>query len=187
MSVIVAIKENGVIYMGADSQSSMVSSKCTRLNEIGFKITRFANGVLVGFCGRAATAQAITAMPDLFVLDEQGKLTKKHIVTQIIPKIVGELDQLGDEEYGTIEVSMLIAHQDQLYRITDELDVIHINNAVSIGAGMHFTNYALFCMTDVSVRDRILSALRESANWVESVGGPFVLIDTQTLQYEIVE
>lgn len=185
MSVIVAIKENGVIYMGADSQTTKGPRKGHHLNEIGYKIAKIDNGILVGFCGRVATTQTIKAIKDLFTLDADGKLTKKHIVTQVIPKLTNKMQLIGDEETGEIDVSMLLAHQDQLYKISSQLDVFHINQAVSIGAGSDFTTYALFGMESMPVRNRILSALEESTNWVESVDGPFVLIDTKNLQHEI--
>ena len=54
MSVIVAIKENDVVYMGADSQTTAGMRKRSYLNETGFKIVRLENGILVGFCGRVA-------------------------------------------------------------------------------------------------------------------------------------
>lgn len=186
MSIIVAIKESGVIYMGADSQCTKGYHKSTHLNDIGFKITKLDNDILMGFCGKVATMQSIIATPNLFTLDENNKLTKKHIVTKIIPKIMDKFDEIGNEKYGAITGSILLAHKDKLYRITSGLDVISINNAVSIGAGMDFANYALFGMENATVTERLLCALEESAHWIESVDSPFVLIDTQNLQYKIV-
>ena len=49
MSVIVAIKEDGVVYMGADSQTTAGMRKRSYLNETGFKIIRLENGMLVIF------------------------------------------------------------------------------------------------------------------------------------------
>ena len=45
MSVIVAVKENGVVYMGADSQTTTGKRKFTRLSEGFHKITRLKNGI----------------------------------------------------------------------------------------------------------------------------------------------
>ena len=80
MSVIVAIKENGVVYMGADSQTTAGRRKYSYLNETSFKIARLDKGILVGFCGRVAARQAILAMKDVFTLDEHGGLTKRHFI-----------------------------------------------------------------------------------------------------------
>ena len=59
MCVIVAIKESGVVYMGADTQTTTGRRKRNGLNETSFMITRLENGMLVGFCGKVAAKQAI--------------------------------------------------------------------------------------------------------------------------------
>ena len=187
MSVIVAIKENGVVYMGADSQTTAGRRIYSYLNETSFKITRLDNGILVGFCGRVAAKQAILAMKDVFTLDEYGGLTKRHIVKEIVPKLVDKMGQIGDEESGALDVSILLAHKDKLYKITSGLDVIHLNECGKSGAGVDYVNYALFAMKNLPVRDRILKALEESAKRTESVGGPHVLIDTKRQEYEIID
>ena len=50
---------------------------------------------------------------------------------------------------------------------------------------MEYTYYAL--SSEGNVKDRILQALSSSAKRTESVSGPFVLIDTKKLEYEIVD
>jgi ATP-dependent protease HslVU (ClpYQ) peptidase subunit len=40
MSVIVAVKENGTIYMGADSQTTAGNRKMNHLNETSYKVVR---------------------------------------------------------------------------------------------------------------------------------------------------
>ena len=187
MSVIVAVKENGVIYMGADSQTSVGNHRLTHLNQIGFKVNKLDNGILVGFCGRVAAKHAILANKDVFVLDENGNLTKKHIVNKIIPKLVDKIKEIGDEESGSLDVTILIAYKDSLYSIKDKMDVIKINEVVAIGAGNIYTKYVLCKQQNLPVKQRILKALVESAKYCDSVSGPFVLIDTNFLEYEIVD
>lgn len=186
MSVIVAIKENGVVYMGADSQTSVGSRKITHLNEKFHKITKFKNGILVGFCGTVASKQNILAMNGLFTLNSDGVLTKEHIVTQIIPKLVNEMGQIGDEKSGEIDVSMIIAHKDSLFKITSDLVVIKINGYTKSGAGGGFVDYSMR-NTQKTVRERILGALVCSARRCESVSGPYVLVNSRDKQFEIVD
>ena len=187
MSVIVAIKENGVVYMGADSQTTADMRKRNYLNETAYKITRLDNGMLIGFCGRVAARQTILSMKDVFTLDEQGELTKRHIVKEILPKLVDKMEQIGDEESGSIDVGIMLAYKEKLYRITADLDVIHLTENGNDGAGRDLVNYVLFEMKNLPVRERILRALEESARREESVGGPYVLIDTKDLEYEAVD
>ena len=187
MSVIVAIKENGVVYMGADSQTTTGRRKRNGLNETAYKITRLENGMLVGFCGKVAAKQAILSLEDVFVLDKEGGLNKKHIVKEIVPKLVDKMQLIGDEDSGALDVSILLAYKDKLYRITVDLDVIHLNENGSDGAGRDLVNYVLFEMKNLPVRERILKALVASAKRTESVGGPYVLIDTQKQEFEVVD
>ena len=187
MSVIVAVKENGVVYMGADSQTTAGRRKRNGLNETAFKIHRLKNGILVGFCGRVAATHEILSMKDVFLLDEKGQLNKKHIVKQIVPKLVDKMKQIGDEESGSLDVNILLAYKDNLYKITSGLDVLKLNNCGCSGAGALYTNYYLFDKKDLPIKERVLKALIASANRTESVGGPYVLIDTCNLEYEIVD
>ena len=187
MSVIVAVKENGIIYMGADSQTTAGNRKTNYLNETAYKVVRLDNGILVGFCGRVSARQSILSIKDVFTLNEEGKLTKKHIVREIVPKLVDKMEQIGDEESGSLDVSILLAYKDKLYRITSGLNVIHLNENGSAGAGRDFANYALIAMKNLPVKERLLKALMESAKRTESVGGPYVLINTNNLEYEVVD
>ena len=187
MSVIVAIKENGVVYMGADSQTTTGRRKRNGLNETAFKITRLENGMLVGFCGRVAAKQAILSMEDVFVLDKEGGLNKKHIVKEIVPKLVDKMQLIGDEDSGALDVCILLAYEDKLYRITSGLDVVKLTECGRSGAGADFTNWYLFGEKNLPVRERILKALVASAKRTESVDGPYVLIDTQKQEFEVVD
>ena len=187
MSVIVAIKDNGAIYMGADSQTTSSNRKFTYLNETCHKIVKLDNGILVGFCGKVAARQAILSYGDIFTLDGNGELTKEHIVTQIVPKLVDKIEQIGDEERGSLDVSILLAYKDVMFRIPSSMCVFKQNEIARIGAGMDFVDYTLWERTDLPVRDRIIKALVSSAKRTESVSGPYVLIDTLTSQYEIVD
>ena len=187
MSVIVAIKENDVVYMGADSQTTAGMRKRSYLNETGFKIVRLENGILVGFCGRVAAKQVIMSMDNVFTLDENGELTKRHIVKQILPKLVDKMQDIGGEQSGDLDVSILLAYKGNLYRIGPRLDVFRLNEYGRSGSGLLFVDYALRKRTDLPIRERILKALTDSAKRTDTVGGPYVLIDTKNLAYEIVD
>lgn len=186
MSVIVAIKEEGVVYMGADTQTTAGQHKYNHINDTAFKVLKLENGILVGFCGRVAARQTILSTKGVFTLDSRGELTKKHIVKEIVPKLVDKMEQIGVDENGAMDVSLLVAHKDKLYRITVELDVIALNEYGVAGAGMNYTYYAL-SLKDLPVRERLLKALIESAKRSDSVGGPYLFIDTKKLEYEVID
>ena len=187
MSVIVAVKENGVVYMGADSQTTAGKRKYTYLNETGFKVFRLDNGMLLGFCGRVGARQTILSSKGVFTLDENGDLTKRHIVLEIIPKLADKMEAVGDEESGSLDVSILLGFKDKLYKITSGLDVLKLNEYGFSGSGENFTLYSLNSLKHLPVRERILKALVASAKRDDAVCGPYALIDTQNLTYEVVD
>lgn len=187
MSVVIAIKENDVIYMGTDTQVTSGNKKENELNKNSLKIALLDNGLLVGVCGKYGLKQQIIADKSIFTLDKNNMLTKQHIVTNIIPKLsrwVKKSDKANDTE---LEVSFLLAHDNNLYFIGHELNVIKINNFAKIGAGKGCVDYALSCFNYLPARERIIKALVESANITESVSGPYALIDTKHKEFEIID
>lgn len=187
MSVVIAVKENGVIYMGADTQVTSGNKKENELNKNSLKIALLDNGLLVGVCGKYGLKQQIIADKSIFTLDKNNMLTKQHIVTNIIPKLsrwVKKSDKVNDTE---LEVSFLLAHDNNLYFIGHELNVVKINNFAKIGAGKGCVDYALSCFNYLPARERIIKALVESANITESVSGPYALIDTKHKEFEIID
>ena len=187
MSVIVAVKENDVVYMGADSQTSIGGNKIHVLNESGFKIVIQENGVLVGMCGDVGGHNAVTTQKNFVSLDENGSLTKKHIVNEIIPKLLNPNLKIYNEKKQDLSISLIIAFRDKLYKIMSNLTVIRCNTYTSSGSGKNYTRYDMYAHSDLPVKERIVKALRSSANRDSSVGAPFVLIDSKNLEYEIVE
>ena len=96
------------------------------------------------------------------------------------------MEQLGDEQRGALDVSILIAHKDKLYKISSDLEVTRYNEYAVIGAGMYYVFYAI-SLKNLPVRERILKGLQESDKQAESVGEPYVFIDTKNLEYEILD
>lgn len=185
MSVIVAVKENGVVYMGADTQTSTAVTKNNYANATRFKIRKLPNGILVGICGVVRVSQLITENRDLFSLDENGNLTKTHIVRNIVPKIIDILSKDDRfEKDGTMSVVLLLAHKGRMFRINDDFAVYEAAEYVAIGAGRCYAAYPLSDKTK-AVRERILGALCESDRRIDSVSAPFVLTDTKNAEFEV--
>ena len=189
MSVIVAVKENGVVYMGADSQTT-VGNRWKRhcLNETGYKIHRFENGILLGSCGAVQTTQLLLSNPDIFTLDENGTLTKRWIVTKIVPeiqKLLGREKLLNED--GGMENSLVLAHGDKAYALHSYFRVLAKSDFFAIGAGRSSALYALTEQDGKTVRERLFKAMEMSTELVDSISSPYVFIDTKNLQFELVQ
>ena len=101
-------------------------------------------------------------------------------------KLINKMEEIGDKKNGEMNVSILLAFKDKLYRITKELDVLKLNENGKSGSGLFYVEYAI-SLKELPVRTRLLKALAESAKRIETVSGPFVLIDTKDRKYEIVD
>lgn len=198
MSVVIAIKKNNRIYMAADTQTSCGDRKVTYLGEKSRKIHQFENGILLGHTGSVHNWQLVCAHPEYFTVSEDGELTKKHIVQNIIPKLFkcyrdnkmreeveGEPSRMGD--------SYLLAYKDKLFQIDDVFDVQVLNHYAEIGSGGDLTLAGLVELDVEDVQDeqviekRLVDLLRISAARIMSVSGPYVLIDTEKQTFKMTD
>ncbi|MBO5866906.1 MAG: hypothetical protein J6Q55_02500, partial [Clostridia bacterium] len=93
---------------------------------------------------------------------------------------------IGNQDSGKMDVCILLAYKDKMYTIESDLRVVALNDIARTGAGCESVTY---CLREQGypVRERLLNALKTSARRVDSVSGPYVLIDTLNKQYEIVD
>ena len=88
MCILIACKKNDVVYMGTDTSEVYDDTKRNYLCQCNYKIQRLDNGILLSVIDDLFTRQTIIANSDIFTLDKKGKLTKQHIVKNIIPNNV---------------------------------------------------------------------------------------------------
>lgn len=191
MSLVVAFKRDGVVYMGADTQSTCGSTISRTLNEGGFKITRLPNGMLVGVCGRVKGHQKIIAQKHWFDIPEGDTLSKRYIVKNIIPELsvlMKDLNEDKDAHNSSMEVSILIAWQDKMFVISRNYKVFECETYAAIGSGDDYSKYKLSQIGEKDdINEGLLNALRTGAHFDSMVSAPFVLIDTKDREYKIVE
>lgn len=188
MSIVIAIKKNNVIYMGADTQTSCSNSRIERnvRTESNFKITRLPNGVLIGHTGTIRDNFQLYCRKSWFEKLPKEGLTKKYIVNEIIPLFRERLENINSiDEDGDYDGENIIAWKDKAYKICCDFSVYEITEFTAIGAYKNALYYLL--NSKESVRNKILNALRCTDYYNSSVSKPFVLIDTEKLEYEIVE
>jgi len=91
MSVVVAIKENGKIYMGSDSQTTRGSSKNTLKCQNNYKIWKIknTNHCLMGHTGVCRNSNVIRLIDDFVETNEE--IDFELVVKKIVPRIVDEL------------------------------------------------------------------------------------------------
>lgn len=194
MSVVIAVKHDGRIWFGADTQSTCGSDRYNPLSQNEFKVTKLGHGVLLSMTGEIVTGQRILAHPEWFTVDKENGLTKEHIVTHIIPRLYEALDEeelLDTGDKGTppvMKVTIFLAYKDKLFEICRDFHVIRYEEYQASGSGANAIMYGLSKLDKTKdIHEQLLQLLRISAKHDSNVSAPFVLIDTKELKYTVKE
>lgn len=193
MSILVAVKRNNAVYMATDTREIHQQHKRHNLSESSFKIQKEDNGMLVGITGDRIARQTLFANSDIFTLDRYGNLTKKHIVKDIIPRIIGLLKRSNllvnsDDEQLRMDCNIILAHKGVMFNINKMFWIIRCEDFQVIGKAYASAEVVLFSTQDSEdVEERMIKALNASSKYSTLVGAPYVLIDTKNLEYKVVK
>ncbi len=197
MSLVIAAKIDGSVLMGADSQTSHGDrEKVTGRGENNLKITKMPRGILLGHVGEVRVIQPLACHGDWFEETEDEPLSKRFLVEKIVPRYYEELKKRGwlansddPSEHTCFRGSFLIAQGDRLFGLNGNFSVDEIPAFAAIGCGQDAA-YLAWREADADAgmaQNMLLRALRLSVASDNSVGAPFVFIDTKELRYEYVE
>ena len=194
MSVIVAIKKDGVVYIGCDSQVTSGGTRTTLRNENNYKIWKVNNAekCLMGSVGNLRDACVVRTMDDLV---SEYNIFKNHIsyqfiVNKLVPDIIERLRSVDyikrEGVFEGMDSSYLFAFEDQLYQIHNDGSVIEVDDYVAIGSGRNEAIGSLLSTENDEPRNRIIKAIKSSAASDIYVDYPIVLVDTNKLAFEII-
>ena len=194
MSVVVAIKKDGKVYMGADSQVSKGGTRLSLTNPNNYKIWK-VNGVencLMGSVGNLRDACVVRVMRGLVrEIDAiKDEVDFEYVVGRIVPMIREELIDYGyikkDGVFEGFDSSFLFAYQDKLYYINSDASVIEIDDCIAIGSGSSEAIGSL--LTSMNIEDskeRIIKAIKSSATHDIYVDYPIILSDTESTEFDV--
>ncbi len=194
MSVVVAIKKDGKVYMGADSQVSKGGTRLSLTNPNNYKIWKVkgVENCLMGSVGNLRDACVVRVMRGLVrEIDAiKDEVDFEYVVGRIVPMI---REELIDYEYikkdGVFEgfdSSFLFAYQDKLYYINSDASVIEIDDCIAIGSGSSEAIGSL--LTSMNIEDskeRIIKAIKSSATHDIYVDYPIILSDTESTEFDV--
>jgi len=177
MTCIVALKDNGRIYMGADSAITfgnvILDLNIPKIHKVG----KF----ILGYAGHVKVGQIIKS--NFIETEEQGKESD----LEYIIKKVGEIKTiLNDNGIGHIENNqewqsndILIAYKKEMYRVGSWYSVSTFrHDYISIGSGEEYALGALYAGASLSPRTRITQALEAAAKFSKGVCGPFMYLES---------
>lgn len=195
MSVIVAIKHNGVVYMGADSQVTKGGSRTTLRNPNNYKIWKIEGSEhgLMGSVGNLRDA-CVMRLSRSFIDDYDEYLNRvdyRYVVTYVVPEIIKTLKKANfikskDDYIDFLDSSYLFAHQDKLYNISNDCSVVEVDDFVAIGSGAPEAIGSLLSTEGEDPRTRIIKAIKASAATDIYVDYPIILSDTNKCEFLVI-
>ena len=194
MSVVVAVKENDKIYIGADSQVTRGGTRATLKNPNNYKIWKVigAPNCLMGHVGNVRDANVIRIMDRLVTEYHIFKeyIDFEFVVAKIVPDILEELRKyryIKDEKYfESIDSRFIFAFKDKLFLINYDGTVLEIDDYVAIGSGESQALGSLLTTEGQDPKTRIVTAIKASAATDIYVDYPIILVDTENTEFEII-
>jgi ATP-dependent protease HslVU (ClpYQ) peptidase subunit len=193
MSVVVAIKENGKVTIGADSQCTRGGTRRTLSNPNNYKVWKVldAENCLFAQVGLVREANIIRVARDL--VPEMAQLKDKvdfsFVVKRLVPRMFEELEEYRAIKKGDtppeFESSFLFAYKDKLFYISGNATVIEIDDYVAIGSGECEAIGSLLSTEGEACEDRIKKAIKASAASDIYVDYPIVITDTESCEFKV--
>lgn len=197
MSVVVAIKKDGKVYLGADSQVTKGGTRQTLKNPNNYKIWKVkgTDHCLMAHVGTVRDANVVRIMDD--VVDELAafheEINYEYVVRDVVPHILHQLRSFGflaKEEgraFSGMDSEFLFAYEDKLFHINSDGCVIEIDDSVAIGSGaLEAIGSILSTSNAEKPGSRIVKAIKASAANDIYVDYPIILTNTETTEFQVI-
>lgn len=194
MSVVVAIKENGRVYLGCDSQATKGGTRTTLKNPNNYKIWNVlgVEACAMGHVGFVREACVVRLLDDL-VRDidvYRDAIDFGFVVRRVVPAIIDALNDARfrdpEETFTGFDSSYFFAYKDRLYTIMSDGAVMEIDDYAAIGSGRDQAIGSLLSTEGQDPVTRIVKAIKSSAASDIYVDYPIVLLDTVEQTFHVV-
>lgn len=189
MSVVIAIKENGVTYMAADTQISFGDSKRHLKSDSLQKVWAVTDtpNCIMGGVGLARDLNLIRyctseLIPEASML--KNEINVGTIMLNTVPAIFESIrtyTQLvtGCDKDIPINSEFVLAYKDKIFDIAPDGTVEEVEDYIAVGSGADAALGSLKHTIDEPVYDRLIKALDAAAESNLYVSEPYVCIDTE--------
>ena len=191
MSLLYALNKNNTVYIGVE-MSNMIAGQFTFENCLSnYKLRILDNKVIIGIIGNKKEAQVIFANKEIFTLDQNQQLTKKHLVLEVLPKIFNLLNDQEllikrDDEPYYMNSTIVVAYQNKLYEIDSYFNVISYQRYLTAGKDSKWGIGALTNNENMNPQNALLKALEISSKYVTALGKQYLLVNTNDLKYQLI-
>ena len=188
MSVVIAIKENNVVYMAADTMVTYGDSKRHLTSTSSQKIWKVEDtpNCIMGGAGYLRDINLIRyctkeLVPEANIIKED--LNVGVIMMETVPIIFDTMRNYskivdGEDKQQPFASSFLWAYKDHLFHIMPDGLVEEVEDYEAIGSGADAALASLKHTTDEPVYDRLIKALDAAADISLYVSDPYVVMDT---------
>jgi ATP-dependent protease HslVU (ClpYQ) peptidase subunit len=193
MSVVVAIKENGRVTIGADSQVTKGGTRRTLSNPNNYKVWRVlgTENCMMAHVGLVREANVIRVarglIPELAQLKDE--IDFSFVVKHLVPALFAELEEYrvikGGSEPPHFESSFIFAYKDKLFYISGNGTVIEVDDYCAIGSGECEAIGSLLSTEGEPCEERIKKAIKASAANDIYVDYPIVMTDTESTEFKV--
>ena len=193
MNVLLTYKRDDVVYMATTSFHVYEDRAYTVPCETNYTIKKLNNAVLISVPDNMKLRHTVFAYPEIFDLDRQGKLTKKHVVTNIVPKLKQIIDRHGlinkeEDSLPYMDTCVVIAYKGEMFEINEWFQVIKYENYQTFGARERVMGlYTLANIKDTDdAEEKLIRALDIIVGSTQiNNDTPYILIDTKDLEFRI--
>jgi ATP-dependent protease HslVU (ClpYQ) peptidase subunit len=193
MSVVVAIKENGRVTIGADSQVTKGGTRRTLSNPNNYKVWQVlgAENCMMAHVGLVREANVIRVarglIPELAQLKDE--IDFSFVVQHLVPALFEELAKYRVIKSGgeppRLESSFIFAYKDKLFYISGNGTVIEVDDYCAIGSGECEAIGSLLSTEGEPCEERIKKAIKASAANDIYVDYPIVMTDTESTEFKV--
>lgn len=177
MTCVVALVQDGIVYMGADSAVSIGYTTQTLASK---KLLRQQH-CLLGYSG---DLRGMNLLAEAFVAPDrpQGMSIERYLVTLFVDALRTTLKDAGaakkENEQERASGYFLIGYECRLFQVGCDYSVMELaNDFDAIGSGSEVALGALHATRHLSLQPqmRLTVALEAAAKFCSGVGGPFVV------------
>ncbi len=190
MSLIVAIKEKGVVYFGFDSQYVVNRMITNNLNESNYPVWKLNHNLNTIMASSGSRRYRDIFKTNDIVKDKESKLDYGGIVKDLIPAMRTELVEykmINEDKELLMDSRFFLAQEGSLFLIDRDGAVIEMEKMFALGDADEVALGSMEALKDMDIKERMIEVFKIAEKVNIYVSFPIILIDTKTMEYEIIK